>query len=164
MFASVFFWGGYIFFRGLLSGYVPVCVCVFLSMQVSQAASLTCLLSENACTRAGAALRFFDAEKQEDGVEVLRAKPSSWFGDEKVGFECLFKIWWIVLEHEPRPSLVPTSAHACEHTSEHVDHDDIPNIDIQRTPFNARLHRHALLCWHAGGDKTNVRAFLVVAK
>jgi hypothetical protein len=146
---------------------VHVCVCVFLSKQVLQAASLTCLLSENACTRAGAELRFFDAEKQPDGVEVLRAKPSSWFGDEKVWFECRFKSWWIVLQHEPWHLFVPTSARACEHTSEYVDHDhdDIRNTDIQRTLiFNARLHRHARLRRHAGGNKTNVRAFLVVAK
>jgi hypothetical protein len=145
----------------LLSGYVHVCVCLFLSKQVLQAASLTCLHSENACTRAGAELRFFDAEKQPDGIEVLRAKPSSWFGDEKVWFLCRFKSWWIVLQHEPSHLFVPYRR-ACvqaHHSSMLIMIMMIPNIDIQRTLiFNARLRRHA------GGDKTNVRAFLVVAK
>ena len=146
----------------MLSGYWLACVCIFLSMQVLQAVSLACLLSENACTRAGTELRFFDAEKQPDGAEVLRAKPSSWFGDEKVWFQRRLKSWWIVLEHEPWHSFVPTSARACfvcAHKACGSTHPSMLIMMVFRTLiFNARLRRHA------GGDKTNVRAFLVVAK
>lgn len=62
----------------------------------------------------GSELRFFDAEKQEDGSVELRQKPTSWFGDEIVGTRPMsVEVWswlndddaWVVFDEFNTASL-----------------------------------------------------------